>query len=522
MSEETNDLSRRSVLKAAAVGGVGLAAGASLLGACVSDTNSASAAAVVPQAVLDENAAWFAKRVQTLSGNKVLKASDGSSRPTTTLARRVYFPKSAQEIADLIKSTAATTPIACVCGGHESSNAATIAGSGAIILDLHHLKSIEFHQDAEGMLVTVGAGVVFRELVEAVKEKHGALPVGTGPGVGVVGYIVNGGLSGYFSRRLGLLGQRVEKLTMVTAAGEIRVLTRSDELLTVMMGAGSALGVVVDVTIRVADESILQSAEQRVFVFETRSQAVEFSRGALRILREHVLSDDSVTMELVVTGTKALVVTVVFYDSFQGNAVEFVKRFEDLAASAKLPMVAQSHWSSWYETAAALWPVINGITGDPLVMLFHSVGTKGIPLDSALDFVSDTMVANAPLDEAGFSLVEIRALGGATLKGPRLPTGNCHHAFFVDLISMYDAKNKTVEERQAIVDRTNSVMATARTVDGLSVDLSGTHSQPDDVGASAVASVIFGTQASADSVTAMKKRMDPSNRFRFHPFAKFV
>ena len=509
------------MLKAAAVGSVALAAG-SVLMRCAADSGRANNAALVPEAVGDANAEWFMQRAHTLSGNKVLVSSDGSTRPTTTLASRVCFPRSAQDIADLIKSTPATTPIACVCGGRESSNAATVAGSGAIILDMVHLKSIEFHHDSEGMLVTVGAGVVFRELVEAVREKHGALPVGTGPGVGVVGYIVNGGLSGYFSRRLGLLGQRVVRLTMVTAAGEIRVLTSEDPLLSVMMGAGSALGVVVDVTIRVADESIIQSAEQRVFVFETRSQAVEFSRGALRILKEHVLGDDSVTMELVVTGTKALVVTIVFYDTFRGNAVEFVKRFEDLAASAKLPMVAHSHWGSWYETAAALWPVINGIKGDPLVMLFHCVGTKGIPGDSALDYISDTMVAQAPLDEAEFSLVEIRALGGAAMKGKMLPSGNCHHAFFVDLVTMYDAKNKTVDERTTIVDLTKRVIDKARTVGELSVDFSGTHSQPDDVGASAEARVIFGTQALAESVRAMKQQMDPNNRFRFHPFAKFV
>ncbi|MCP4889444.1 MAG: FAD-dependent oxidoreductase [Planctomycetaceae bacterium] len=98
-----------------------------------------------------------------------------------------------------MKHSAAATPIACVCGGHEASNAPLFASTDAIVLDLVHLNSIEFHRADEGMLVTVGAGVVFRELVEAVKEHHGALPVGTGPGGSVVGYILNGGLSGYFS-----------------------------------------------------------------------------------------------------------------------------------------------------------------------------------------------------------------------------------------------------------------------------------------------------------------------------------
>lgn len=106
--------------------------------------------------------------------------------------------------------------------------------------------------------------------------------------------------------------------------------------------------------------------------------------------------------------------------------------------------------------------------------------------------------------------------------GTRLPTGNCHHTFFVDLITQYDAKDKTCDERQAIVDLTNLVVDQAREVDGLEVDFSGTHSQPDDVDRSASSSVIFGTEAMAETVKALKKRTDPNNRLRFHPFAKFL
>jgi FAD/FMN-containing dehydrogenase len=220
---------------------------------------------------------------------------------------------------------------------------------------------------------------VFRELVEAVRERKAALPVGTGPGVGVVGYLVNGGLSGYFSRRLGLLGQRVTKLTVVTAAGAIRVVTPDDELFTAMLGAGSALSVVADVTLELAPEGVVRGAEQRVIAFKTRDQAVAFAREALRMQRDQVLADDSVSMGLVVAGTKVLVATVVFYDSFQGNMADFVSPLEKLAARIGLPVVAASHFGSWFETAAALWPVIDGMKGSPLAMLQHCLGTEAAP-----------------------------------------------------------------------------------------------------------------------------------------------
>ena len=516
MQEENKEVSRGSLLKSAAVGGVGVAAAGAILEGLGSDTASGA----VEQVATGEE--WFSKRAYCLSGNKVLQASDGSPIPATTFAHQIFRPRSAQEIADLVKTSLPTTPVACVCGGHETSNAAMFASSEAIVLDLVHLKGIEFHQVDGETLVTVGAGVVFRELVEAVKGRQGALPVGTGPGVGVVGYIVNGGLSGYFSRRLGLLGQRVVRMTMVTAAGDIRVLAPEDELFVAMLGAGSALGIVVDITIHMEHESVVQGAEQRVISFETREQAVAFSRGALRIQREQALPNESVSMEVVVTGAKSIVVTCVFYDSFRGSAANFVRPLEDLAASLKLPVVMESHWGSWYETAAALWPVIAQMKGSPLAMLQHCIGTKGIPADAILDFVSDTVVAKAPLDEAEFSIVEIRTLGGAVLTKRELPTGNCQHQFFVDIVTLYDAQNKTADQRQVIADLVKRLVARARTVDGLSVDFSGTHSQPDDEGANVLAGVIFGTQAMAEKVESQKNKVDPTNRFRFHPFAKFL
>ena len=227
-------------------------------------------------------------------------------------------------------------------------------------------------------------------------------------------------------------------------------------------------------------------------------------------------------MELVVSGTKALVLTLIFYDSFQGKTTEFVKPLEKLADSLKLPVVAQAHWSSWYEVAAGLWPVIAELKGNPLATLQHCFGTKGVPADKILDFVSDTIVTQAPLDEANLSIVEIRSLGGAVLSKRKVPSGNCHHQFFVDIVVMYDARNKSLAELQTIVDMTKRLIGKAREVEGLSVDFSGTHSQPDDVGTSASPSLIFGTETTANEIKALKKKMDPNNRFRFHPFAKLV
>lgn len=516
MQDPETRISRRTAIKGAAASGVGLVVGTAIAGP------SSLQAVTPPEAPMGPNDAWFEQRAWSVSANKVLPGEDGTTVKVTSLAKRIERPGSAEEIAAIVKSLPATTPIACVCGGHESSGAALVASRDAVILDLARLTSIEFESTDGGTLVTVGSGVVFRELVEAVKTRGGALPVGTGPGVGVVGYAVNGGLSSYFSRRLGLLGQRAARMTVVTADGEIRVLTPKDELFTAMLGAGSALAIVVDITFRMADAGAIQGAEQLVFGFETRTQAVEFSRKAMQFMKDRVMPDDSVSLEIVVTGTKAIVATTVFYDTFKGRAAEFVKPLEDLASSMNLPSLARAHWGSWYEAAAALWPVIAEQKGHPLATSQHCVGTTGVPENAVLDFVGDVVVGEAALDVAEMSIIEIRTLGGEVRRGPRIPSGNCVHAFFVDLITLFDAGAKSPAERRTIVELTNRVVDKSRAVPGLDVDFSGTHSQPDDVDRSAIAAEILGSAEMSRLVEAQKKQVDPGNRFRFHPFAKFL
>ena len=120
------------------------------------------------------------------------------------------------------------------------------------------------------------------------------------------------------------------------------------------------------------------------------------------------------------------------------------------------------------------------------------------------------------------SLVEIRTLGGAALTGTPIPSGNCQHTFFVDVVTLYDASGTTVEGRREIADCTGRLVAAARDLDGLTVDFSGTHSQPDDADYCVVAADIFGTGEMADAVKASKHEIDPHNRFRFHPFTRLI
>ena len=131
-----------------------------------------------------------------------------------------------------------------------------------------------------------------RQLAETCAGAKCALPIGTGPTVGVAGYVLNGGISGYFGRRLGMLGQRVTKLEIVVANGDIRTLSSTSprsvggeeddgNFFRACLGAGSAMGVVTSLTLMMEDESSFRTGGSLVFACSSKSNAKSFLTKAL-------------------------------------------------------------------------------------------------------------------------------------------------------------------------------------------------------------------------------------------------
>ena len=111
MSEQDNEIYHCAVLKVVAVSGSGLVVDGSFRTSCSGEMTSG------PVEVLAANEAWYSQHVWALSGNNAVTTSGGSPE-TTTRASRIYRPRSAQEIAEVVKSLPATTPIAfdnCHC-----------------------------------------------------------------------------------------------------------------------------------------------------------------------------------------------------------------------------------------------------------------------------------------------------------------------------------------------------------------------------------------------------------------------
>src|SRR5260370_14838933 len=157
---------------------------------------------------------------------------------------------SAEDVAEVVRfCRAKRIPIVPQGQAHTQSGQATTAGG--VLLDASAMAAI--HEiDAAGETATVGAGVVWRDLVRATLE-HGLLPrvLTNNLGVSVGGTLSMAGL-GVASFRYGTQADNVLELQVVTGAGEIVICSpeRNRELFDVVRCGLGQFGVIVRAKLR--------------------------------------------------------------------------------------------------------------------------------------------------------------------------------------------------------------------------------------------------------------------------------
>jgi FAD/FMN-containing dehydrogenase len=113
----------------------------------------------------------------------------------------------------------------------------------ALLVKTDRLDQIEI--DAEKRVARVGAGVIWRDALNAAGESGLVGLAGSSPDVGVVGFTLGGGLS-WLGRRHGLACNRMRAAELVTADGEPRRVDaeHDPDLFWALRGGGCGLGVV--------------------------------------------------------------------------------------------------------------------------------------------------------------------------------------------------------------------------------------------------------------------------------------
>jgi FAD/FMN-containing dehydrogenase len=113
----------------------------------------------------------------------------------------------------------------------------------AVLVRTDRLDQVEV--DAERRVARVGAGVIWRDALNAAGESGLTGLAGSSPDVGVVGYSLGGGLS-WLGRRYGLCCNSVRAVDLVTADGEPRRVDseHDPDLFWALRGGGGGLGIV--------------------------------------------------------------------------------------------------------------------------------------------------------------------------------------------------------------------------------------------------------------------------------------
>jgi len=132
-------------------------------------------------------------------------------------------------------------------GGHNIAGLAL--SDGGVTLDMTALNRVEVDSDAR--LARVGAGCLLGDVDRATQEHGLAATLGFVSLTGVAGLTLGGGF-GYLTRRFGWTVDDLEEVEIVTADGEVRRASRSEneELFWALRGGGGNFGVVTQFSFR--------------------------------------------------------------------------------------------------------------------------------------------------------------------------------------------------------------------------------------------------------------------------------
>lgn len=186
------------------------------------------------------------------TGSVLLPDSDGYA--AETVGYNLAYPhtpdivvgaETSDDIAAAVRfAVAHDLPVRVFATGHGAHSTV----SGGVLINTSRLASVDI--DPVSRTATIGAGGVWSD-VQAAAAPHGLAGIsGSAASVGVVGYLLGGGL-GPLARSHGISSDYVRSFDVVTATGEIVVASASEnpDLFWALRGGKGGLGVVTSVVI---------------------------------------------------------------------------------------------------------------------------------------------------------------------------------------------------------------------------------------------------------------------------------
>ena len=163
----------------------------------------------------------------------------------------VAEPRTARDVCDVVRwARARGYRVAAQGTGHNAS--ALITDESVVLVKTHRMRQVSV--DAEARMARAQAGALWSDVVPAAAEHGLAALAGSAHDVGVVGYMLGGGVS-FLARRYGLASNRVLAIEFVDQHGDLQRADRNNhaDVFWAMRGGGGAFGVVTAIEFELFD-----------------------------------------------------------------------------------------------------------------------------------------------------------------------------------------------------------------------------------------------------------------------------
>ena len=301
--------------------------------------------------------------------------------------------------------------------------------------------------EPEARTATIGAGLRWREVVDAT-ARHGLAPMsGSSSAVGAVGYLLGGGL-GHLGRMYGFAADHIVRIRIVTPDGALRDVDAEQEpdLFWAVRGGKGNFGVVTEVEISlhpikdVFAASVYVDGEStgevlRAYAWRAEQFPPEFT-SSFAILR---LPDDEHLPAEIRGQTVGHLRFVSCGDSEQS----------DRAAAAALDAIISTGRVLLQEVGRRPYWDLDGVNADPVVPI--PVWQRSGRLESLSDdAVTALLAAVGARSDGALALVELRHLGGALAQPASPPNAVAGRGdgFSLLLLGVADEKSSEIVASQ--------------------------------------------------------------------------
>ncbi len=316
-------------------------------------------------------------------------------------------------------------PIAVQATGH----GAVTAVDAGVLISTKAMTDVSI--DPRERTATVGAGAKWKAVVEAAAA-HGLAPLnGSSSDVGVVGYVVGGGLP-LMGRTYGFAADHVQRMTVVTADGKVREVSPSSEtdLFWGLRGGKGNLGIITEMTVDLMPVSRLYGGG--IFF------PGEHAPALLRAYRDWTAGLDEQTNTSIALLRLPPVPDIP--EPLRGQFVVHLRviHLGDAETGERLVAPMRAVAPAIVDLVGEMpYTAIDSVHQDP----DHPVPAyeRGMLLSSLNDVVIDQVLSVAgPGVQTPVMIVEIRHLGGALSRQPAIPNAVGHRdaAFVIEAIGV--------------------------------------------------------------------------------------